>query len=175
MITGTQEPKFITQGGTTVLLEYCKYLIHEPEYRNLEQESIINNVIKYTQIGVHWIFQVQLHLYKYGANSAVTTYNNLIGYLGSEVYLYPHKEGYAIKDTSGNDLLFHITEVTPSYLETADFKDVITLTFRSTKLVDMSEMSIPENTIFTRKQDMIFPMTDSSGNIQTYDLTEDAE
>jgi len=169
VITGVQEPKFITQGGTTVNLQYAKIIANEPEYRTLEQESVLNNYINHIHLGVHWIFKVRIHLYKYAANAAITAYNNLIQYLGDDVYLYPHKEGNTFVDSTGSDVLFRIQEVTPAYFDTPDFKDIILMTFKSSKLVDLSELTIPENTIFTRKQDMIFPLTDSDGNIQLYE------
>ena len=175
MIFGTRIPKFIDQSGNTVSLEYAKILEDAPSYRMVEQESVINNYINNIHLGVHWVFKVRIHLYKHGASAAITAYNNLIQYLGTDVYLYPHSEGNTYKDSSGNDVLFRVQEVTPAYFETPDFKDIILMSFKSTKLVDLSELTLPNNTIFTRKQDMIFPMTDSDGNIQTYDLTEDAE
>lgn len=169
MITGTREPKFLDQSGNTVLLEYAKILEDAPSYRIIEQESVLTNYINDIHVGLHWIFQVRIHLFKHGPNTAITKYQELASYLGSDVYLWRHKEGNAFQDSSGSNILFRVKEVTPAYLETGDFKDIITITFRSKDLVDISKMTLASNTIFTEKGDKYYPLTDDDGNVQTYE------
>lgn len=168
MITGTREPKFVDQSSNTVLLEYGKIIANEPIYRSIEQESVLNNYINDIHIGVHWNFTVRIHLYKQGGGTAITKYQELISYLGSDVYVWQHKEGNAFQDSDGDNVLFRVKEVTPAYFETADFKDIIIISFRSKNLIDMSKMTLAANTIWVKKGDKIYPMTDSSGNVQTY-------
>lgn len=173
MIRGTREPQFETTGGTKIVLDYATILVNEPLFRTIEQESVLTNYINHIHLGVHWMFQVRINLYKHGANTAITKYLQLASYLGSDVYLYEHKEGNAFQDSSGNKILFRVQEVKPSYFETADFKDVIYMTFKSSKPIDISKMVLDENAIFTEKYGGLYPLTDDSGNVQVYEEGEE--
>ena len=172
MITGVGIPKFIDQASNEVLLEYAKILEDAPSYRTIEQESVINNYINNIHLGVHWVFQVRIHLFKQGPNTAITKYAELISYLGSEVYLWRHEKGNAFQDSSGANVLFRVQEVTPSYFETPDFKDIITIIFKSVRPIDLSKIVLPDDTIFSRKGDNYYPDVDSEGNIMTYNTEE---
>lgn len=162
MIFGTAAPKFKAQDGEIVLLDYSKILTDRPIYSYLEQISVINGNINHIDKGYWWEYIVRIHVFK--ESESIAKANKYYSYLGQDVYLYRHREAEPFKDENGNDVLFRIQEVTPSYLETSDYKDIIDIKFKSSKFIDASKTILPENVLVDSSGKII---TDSDGKYTT--------
>ena len=139
-IFGVQAPKFIGSNGTTVLLDNAVIIKNEPDYRTLTQESEIDKSKNIIGFGYHWLFVCKVYLYKYATPTAKL--NEIMPYLFDTVTLYPHRENPAIKDSSSVVIPFVLEKIVPATLNTPDKKDTLILTFRSTKLVDITKSAL---------------------------------
>lgn len=140
---GTAAPKFVTQGGNSVLLNHARILSDYPEYDNNEQPSVVNGYINHIHNGYHWVYAIRIFVYK--ESESIAKSNELLPFLGSDVFLYRHREAYPFKDKDGNNVLFRVKEVTPGYLNTPDYKDVIDIVFKSTNYIDVRKSILPVN------------------------------
>ena len=140
---GTGAPKFEDQQGNIILLDKAKVLQNEPVYHYLEQPSVINGFINHIHKGYWWLYVVRIHVFKY--DESIKKTNELLPYLGKDVYLYRHREADPFKNSAGEKLLFRIQEVTTDHLDTPDFRDIIDIKFKSTNYVDVSKSILPEN------------------------------
>ena len=138
MIFGSEEPKFITQTGVTVLLEHSNI---EPNWMTpnlIEHPSVLNGHREWVEVsGEHAEFIVTVNLHKYA--SAENKFREIYLHRKEEVYFHPHKDKAAIRDADGNKVLFKIVEVTPFYLyydEAYVNYDALMIKFRSKDPVD---------------------------------------
>ncbi len=159
MIFGTAAPKFIS-GSTTVLLDYARIITDKPVYNSIEQPSVLTGFVNHIHKGYWWLYTVRIHLFK--ESEAITKANELLSYIGQDVYLYKHREANAFQDSSGNDVLFRVQEVVPSWLNTPDYKDIIDITFKSQNYIDLT--TLPTNILLDSDGRVI---VDSDGNYIT--------
>lgn len=142
MIFGISAPKFVydpTGTPATVELDYVVVLNDKPEIDLVQHKSIIDGHREFTHRGKHWFYQIRVHLFKYV--DPRSKYEEILQYQGSDVILYRHRDGDAIKDGAGNDVVFVITGVEEAYLNTPDYKDVLIVRFESKDYVDLSDGS----------------------------------
>jgi len=141
----------ITDSGTgthtynaeqTILLDYVAVLKDEPEIEQLIHKSEISGHREYVERGEHWLFRLRLHLFKY--SDPRSKFEEIYHYKRAKVTLWRHRDGSQFLDSDGNDVLFMLEEVTPAYLERAEFRDVLILTFRSTDYVDFADDAYTE-------------------------------
>lgn len=123
-IFGTQEPRFIGSNGTTVDLDNARVLRNQPEYDTIINQSKLSGDRTVITRFRDWVFEVQIHLNKYGA-LAENKFNNLDSYLYDKVTLYRHRDGNAF------DSPFKFVSIMTFYLEKINYKDAAILTFIS--------------------------------------------
>lgn len=131
-MTGILGPKIIvdpTGTPTEVYLDFVKYINDKSVPDIVTHKSVMTGHTEYAVKGRHWEFDIEMNFYKYSDQKSM--YNTLYPYWGTDVYLYRHRDGEAMKDAAGNNVLFTFTEITESYMQTPDFKDLLTLCFRS--------------------------------------------
>lgn len=140
-IFGEGTPKFIYDlGGAAedeVTLEHSAILQDTPEAEILEHKSNINGHREFIKLGSHWVFSVRLFLFKYA--DPATKYTEIRQYDGCDVVLYRRDDGEPFLNSTGDKILFTITEVTEGYLQTTDYHDILTITFKSKDYVDLSD------------------------------------
>lgn len=168
MILGTTHPVF-KSGSTEIELGYVNVLKNEPIQKELRSESDLGNSVSIYNYSDRWLFQVRFNIFRH-ASQVMTKFYELYPYKNTNVYLKPHKDGKYFKNSSGTEVLFRMT-LKLTELETRDFKDTIICTFESLTEVDLQQSALPENVIWNVQTGGIRrPLTDSSGNIQTYEL-----
>jgi hypothetical protein len=134
---GTGSPKIKTSGGTELALTYAKVLKDEPEWDTIYHENPISGERVLVRSKYHWIYEIELNLYKFAV--PLTTYTALNAALYDEVQLFRHNEAEPVCDVDGNVVNFWFKEIIPYYLTTTDFKDGLILKFQSLGWVDLSK------------------------------------
>lgn len=136
MIFGLHQPQ-IKIGGNTIILDYADL---QPDFMTplfLEYTSPLNGDKNFIYVGDYAGFRVQINLFE--TIDAETLMTQLKGLEKQLVVFYPHKDGSAIKDRFGNDILFFVNTVKPFYLNNENQFDMIELTFSSIGFVDYSD------------------------------------
>ena len=158
MIFGSEEPKFVTQSGVTVLLGHSNI---EPNWMTpnlIEHQSVLNGHREWIEVsGEHAEFSVTINLHKYP--SAENKFREIYTHRNSEVYFHPHKDKAAIRDADDNRVLFKIVEVTPFYLyydEAYVNYDALIIKFRSKDPVD-----------YEKTLNSVFLLGEKDGNLIT--------
>lgn len=131
MIFGLEQPQ-IKVGIETIVLNNVQL---QPDFLIpivLENTSPLNGEKTFIYKGDYARFRIQINLFE----SATPTFEQLKGYEKQFAIFYPHKDGDAVKDRFGNDILFFISHVTPFYLENEVDFDMVELTFNSIGFVD---------------------------------------
>lgn len=147
-IFGIDRPKFIDSIETEIELFHSVVIKDEPDFLTIQQESIINRHREWVDLGEHWVFQVQVYLWKYANPKA--KYEQLHSYLDEEVILFRRSDGEPFKNPEGNDALFKIEEVTPVYLRQTKYYDIVIITFISVDPIttpDLSKKQLIYNTV----------------------------
>lgn len=125
--------KFV-YGTTTIEIEYSKLeaIFMKPMEDNLFESKLNGN--RYLKKVNHYSrFVVFEHLYKYpNPESKLLSYNF---YKGKQVYFYPFSDGESVKNELGKAVYFTLTNISPFYLNSTDYHDVILLTFESNENV----------------------------------------
>jgi hypothetical protein len=139
-IFGTEGPRIITGADVTIDLDYAIVLKDEPEYKNLTHENEITGSRYFIQRGSHWLFDVQIHLWKY--EGMPDPYDRLVSALYDDaIVVYKHRDGNPFQDSAGADVPFVLYELNPYYMTTTDYKDALILKFKSMKYVDIGRLS----------------------------------
>lgn len=137
---GIAAPKFV-HSSTTYLLDHVVILKDEPETEFIRHESIINRHREWVPKGTHWIYQVNLLLFKYADPSA--KYAELKALERANVsQLFRRRDGAPIKDASNADVEFRIDSINETYIDRYDYPDVLTITFKSVDYVEMEKSAI---------------------------------
>lgn len=140
-IFGIQSPKFV-KGANTYLLDHSVIIKDAPEQDIIMHESILNRHREFVIKGKHWVFEINLLLFKYGVD-AQDKYDELKPLERTLVdQLFRRKDGIAIKDSTNTLVKFFIDEITETYLNRWDFPDVLRIRFVSEKYVDMTKSVI---------------------------------
>lgn len=133
MIFGLEQAKIIIDENEEIILEHSNL---EPEFLKpilLEYPSPLNGHRNFIYLGDYAGFKVELDLTKYDNKDLF--FSKLKNLENELVVFHPHKDGDAIKDIAGNDVLFFLT-VEPYYLNNEVEQDMILLTFHSVGFVD---------------------------------------
>ncbi len=149
MLFGVEAPKIIVNIDTTqdeVLLDYSVILKDEPELDTYGVKAVRTGKQVFTNAGKHWIFEVKIHLWKYGDPKA--KYLELKSYEGTDVYLKRHSDSGYIYDTYDNKGVFILLSVNESYTDEVNKYDVLILTFRSKKYLKNNLWSAPVTHIY---------------------------
>lgn len=141
-IFGTGYPVFIVSGSNTVVtMSYSTINAEYVEPNIIEHQSVINGARNYITseadgFGDYSNFTVNIHLFKYAIPSA--SFSNIYQYNHQDVFFKPHSDGSTIKDSSNADVVFNITSMALNYLDTPDFKDVLTVEFKSKSYTNLA-------------------------------------
>jgi hypothetical protein len=100
----------------------------EPLTDYVEHVSEIDGQRGFEARGTFWSVKIAVNLFKY--SNPTTTFQAIIGFKGTAVVLYPHRDGREFQD-----ILFILKEVKPFFLTTTDYKDGLMLEFESMTVV----------------------------------------
>lgn len=140
-IFGIEDPKIVLDDESEIIFYHSVVLKDEPDFLTLQQESIITGHREWIDLGEHWIFQIEVFLWKYA--NPVTFYIELMDLLYREVILYRRKDGSPFTNPEGEDALFRIDEVIPNYVRQTKYYDVLIITFVSVDPVTQPNLSKP--------------------------------
>ncbi len=101
----------------------------------------------------------EFHINIFKAPSRIDEVNKIKFFNKKEVVFYPHCEGINIKQPNGEDAKFKCN-VTLSYLNTRDFKDLLIVRIRSTTDIDIWQSVLPPDVLIDSDGMVI---TDSDG------------
>lgn len=139
-LMGSQEPKFVgtgTPSSATVNLDHTTILTNWADAQIIEQTSVINGVRNYITLGDYSEFVVTVNLYKHTTSpTPKEKFQEIYAFNHQLVQFFPHREGVAVKDSGGTAVNFYISSMIPGYLDTPDFKDILTITFKATGYTD---------------------------------------
>jgi len=133
-IFGTEAPKIITTGATTIDIDYSRIIKDEPEYLVTVNKSSFSGNKFFSPHGRYWVFECAVNLFKEA--DPVAKYTTYLALLHQKVYLYRHRDGNAVKDVSGDDVLFIIDDLGESFLEQYNWNDLLKLRFVSSEFID---------------------------------------
>jgi hypothetical protein len=147
---GTGSPKFVGTGtpdSNTVTLDYAvtDFLYIDPRF--VEHVSVVDGQRNWIQVGNHSEFTVRLNVYKYTTSpTPKEKFQSIMTYLGQDVLFYPHSDGNPIKNSSSVNVNFTLVSVvrvdlpaSAPFNTTADYKDVLVLTFKSKEFTDVTK------------------------------------
>ena len=116
-----------------VLLDYSNVIKSDPSSKKISVESELAADRQFFPLGEYWEMSVVVNLWKYGNASAVKAkYAEIMLLLNTNIYLWRHWDGSAFAETSGGTkTLFYVDKITPSYLTTVAYEDILTIDFVS--------------------------------------------
>lgn len=139
---GTSFPKMVSvSGNVTANFEHSLIETEWVEPNIIEHKSVVTGARNYLTsesdgFGDYSNFTVTLYLSKY--DSPAIKFNEIYAFNHTDVYFYPHSDGNPVRDSSNNNVVFHITDMKLNYLDTPDFKDVLVVTFKSKKYTNLA-------------------------------------
>jgi hypothetical protein len=136
-IWGSSYPKIKTSGNYEIELPYAKILKDEPDFDSIMHENVLTGSRVRVRTKYHWIFEVQINLYKYP--SPAYSYNLLNTYLNDLVSLWRHRDWEPVCDVNGDEVQFWFKEIVPIFLTDVNFEDALILKFISMNWVDLSK------------------------------------
>lgn len=147
MLFGYDAPKIevnIDASPTDVVLNYANILKDEPKYEVQNYRAVKTRRRKFLVQGKHWIFKIEIFLYKYADPAA--KYLELKGYEGDRVYLWSHSNGHAFKklNSGGAKARFILLSVNEDLTDRVNNYDKLILTFESIDFVDRALFTILE-------------------------------
>jgi len=140
MIFGTGRPKFVYDLGgedeSEILLDH--FIVDDDNLEDdvIEHESVITKYRDWEEKGEHYLFSGRMNIFRFG--NPFAKYQEVMAYKNSLVTLWRHRDHDAFQDSSGNIVLFKV-KMEPYYFTQAKYKDVIKLTFKSQKPVDIDK------------------------------------
>jgi len=137
-IFGDNEPKIVTLSDVTINLDKTLIVKDEPDYRRIRQEDVVSSagIIYNNTRGMHWLFWVTIHLFKYSTDHG-DKFDALYDTLNKNVTLHRHRDKDSFKDSNGNVVPFYFAEIVPFYFDSPNYRDVLLLKFESTAFVDL--------------------------------------
>jgi hypothetical protein len=137
MIFGVQAPKFV-YSSTTYNLDYVNVNPTFIDGDFIEHVSVITGKRFYILKGNYAEFTITMNLWKYTSPTPKAKFQELLGFYQNQygVEFFPHRDAPSIKNSSNAVVLFRITNLEPFYLETAQYRDVLNITFKSTGFID---------------------------------------
>jgi len=144
-IFGSAAPKFVFDLGgeneATVILNYWVTTIDEPDSREIVHESEIEADRDFIDRGDFWVYEGRVNLHKYSSMAFIRSkFEEINQFNKKKVTLWRHQDGEPFKDSNGNNLLFYM-KITPTFLTTLDFRDILIINFRSLGAIDHSDGS----------------------------------
>jgi len=141
-IFGVQSPKVVFETAT-ITLDYSIIIQDRPVPDLILHESIINRHREWVVLGKHWVFEINLLLFKY-TTGAAAKYAAVKAMEGGYVdQLFRRTDGVALKDSSSTLIRFLVEEVSETYLDTPDFPDILRIRFISENYIDITKSIKP--------------------------------
>lgn len=138
-IFGIEAPKFAVN-NTDILLDYAVVLTDAADHDEIIHQSIITNHRSWINKGCHWQFKVMINLFKYP--DPLSKFNQIYNCLNVLGTLWRRRDRDCFKDSSGSIVLFELTEIIPTWIDSADKPDRLILLFESTDYVDISKSTV---------------------------------
>lgn len=133
-IFGVQAPKF-KSGETEVELDHIVIVRDEPDLDDTEHKSIITGYREWDKKGKHWIFEVEVYIYKYA--NPLTAYQNFKNYEFELVELWKRRDGNSFHNEDDEIVYFFIESMEELYLEHYQYPDVLRVRFLSQNPIDI--------------------------------------
>jgi hypothetical protein len=127
LLFGEEHSKFVI-GATPIELPYSVLTPGWNEPEEIEDISIITGRRNFNLLWELSQFEVQINLFKY--TNAKIFFAAMRGHLGASGVFYPHKDGPALLDSSGNPCSYILTEVNTYSLDGNNIYDIMILTFK---------------------------------------------
>lgn len=134
MIFGSEKPKLVCE-GTTVFLDHCTVEYNWQVRTSEEQVSVLTGHREWYELGDHAEYELLVFLWKYADPAAKFT--ELYGLRNKDVIFFPHRDGYPLRNERGDEVLFHVVEMTPEYLRGIDSYDVLRIAIKSKDFVKL--------------------------------------
>jgi len=140
-IFGIESPKVVFETAT-ILLENSIILNDRSVKDVLIHESILDRHREIVVKGIHWLFEINLFLFKYGVD-AQAKYDELKamerGYVDQ---LFRRRDGSPIKYSTPADIRFVVDEITEYYIDRWDYPDVLNIRFLSENYINIQSSAI---------------------------------
>jgi hypothetical protein len=128
-IFGTAAPKI-----GSVNIDYAVVEAFEPEFDGIIHKSEISGDKVVINSSRHLNVEIIVNLWKEG--NPTTKYNTIRGLLDTEQDFYLHRDGTAVRNAANTaNAKFLVKEVTPFYLETAQYRDRLRIVLESMERV----------------------------------------
>lgn len=117
-----------------VILDYSNVTKNDPTTKKISVESELAADRQFFPLGEYCEMSVVVNLWKYSTTASVVKakYAEIMAFLNTNVYLWRHWDGSAFAETSGGTkTLFYVDKITPSYLTTVAYEDILTIDFVS--------------------------------------------
>ena len=138
MLFGVKSPKFKNiLTGKEVIMQYVTIKENKPEVKYFDHESSIDCERDYRLKAVHKDHSWNMNLYKYP--DPVAKYNEIMANLGQKVILWKHQDRNPYKTKTGADAVFLFYDFEEYYITTTDYKDGLTLIFKSMNPIDVTK------------------------------------
>lgn len=139
-INFTTYGKLKTTGGVPVYFNYSKMTATLQEPTNGLRENL-NTGQRFGISKMHRAtVQIFIHLHK--ENDPATKWATYLSHYGTEVYLYPDKDGDPFQNEWGEEMLFTLKDFNTFFDSSSEYRDLLILTFQSNENVDMSHKGL---------------------------------
>lgn len=139
-IFGIGAPKFVYDfGGSNeqeIELDHVVIITDDPDISTIENKSVKTGFTSWNYKGKHWIFELDLYLFKYPLANQKSFYNTLKSFENTLVTLYKRRDGDFIKNPNDDPVLFFIEEIEERYVERFDYPDTLRIRFISQDPID---------------------------------------
>lgn len=87
-------------------------------------------------------FEITVNLHKYNEEkdgiSPMDKFSQIYALNHQDVNFMPHKDGKTLKDSTGHEALFHVTQITPYYLNNIINYDMVVIKLESKSYIDLN-------------------------------------
>lgn len=136
-ITGTTPPKFQV-AGVNVFLNFARVTRYEPDFKDVLNESSLNRARGFIGKNHHWVVEIAINLHKHP--DPINKIGEILTHLhAANCQVWRHREGLPFRDSTGTNVDFFFADYTTTHLRTTDFKDLLTIVFRSVDVVDFTQ------------------------------------
>lgn len=137
-VWGTDCPSATSAAGpTAITFTYGRIVRSEPTSEYIEHKDEISCVRELIPRGAHWAVEIEYNLWKHTTSpTPLEWYNILTALIGAQDFaLKLHDNGDTIKHSTGVAATFCLKSVTPSWVDTVLYRDVLTILFESVDTV----------------------------------------
>lgn len=138
-IFGIEAPKFV-YSAQTVLLDYASVIKDEPQFDRITKESIITGHRARVNQHYHWSFEVMINLFKY--TDPKVKFDEIYAHKNNLVTLYRRHDNDCFRNDDDEVVLFKLSEIIPTWIDSPIFPDQLLLKFVSADPVNISKCTV---------------------------------